>query len=48
MDETEYLLSDPAHREKLLKSVEQIKHKPEYKTYTINDLKTIFLNEPEP
>lgn len=47
MDETEYLLSDPYHRERLLKSIEEVSQGKGLKTYTINELKTMFLNEPE-
>ena len=47
MDETEYLLSDPIGREKLLKSVEEANAGKGLKTYDLNDLKTMFLNEPE-
>ena len=48
MDETEYLLSDPVGREKLLKSVEEVNQGKELKTYDLGELKTMFLNEPEP
>jgi len=47
MDETEYLLSDPVHKEKLLKSIEEVKQGKGLKTYTIDELKTMLLNEPE-
>lgn len=47
-DETAYLLSDPVHKEKLLKTVAEINEGKELKTYTLDDLKTMFLNEPEP
>ena len=46
MDETEYLLSDPIAREKFLKSVEDVNDSKGLKTYKLNDLKTMFLNEP--
>jgi PHD/YefM family antitoxin component YafN of YafNO toxin-antitoxin module len=47
MDETEYLLSDPIAREKLLKSVEEVNAGKGLKTYELNELKTMFLSEPE-
>jgi len=48
MDETEYLLSDPVHKEKLLKTVAEINQQKELKVYNLDELKTMFLNEPEP
>ncbi|MEP6466052.1 MAG: hypothetical protein ABJB05_07085 [Parafilimonas sp.] len=48
MDETEYLLSDPVRREKLLESAEEVNEKKDMKVYSMNELKTMFLNEPEP
>jgi hypothetical protein len=47
MDETEYLLSDAIGKEKLLKSVEEVNNGKGLKTYNLNELKTMFLNEPE-
>lgn len=47
MDETDYLLSDPVHREKLLNTVAQINGQKPTKVYTMNELKAMFLNEPE-
>ena len=47
MDETEYLLSDPVHKEKLLQSVKEVNEKKNIKAYTMDELKTMFLNEPE-
>ena len=47
-DETEYLLSDPTHKEKILASVAEVSNRKELKTYTLDELKTMFLNEPEP
>lgn len=47
MDETEYLLSDPAHREKLLTTVGEVREQKEQKGYTLDELKSLFLNEPE-
>lgn len=47
-DETEYLLSDPTHRGKILASVAEMNEKKELKTYTLDELRTMFLNEPEP
>ena len=47
MDETEYLLSDPIGRENLLKSVEEVNTGKGLKTFDLNELKTMFLNEPE-
>lgn len=46
-DETEYLLSDATHREKLLKTVAEVNEQKQVKVYTLEDLKTSFLNEPE-
>lgn len=48
MDETDYLLSDPIHRERLLKSVKEVNEKTGLKTYTLAELKALLLNEPEP
>jgi hypothetical protein len=48
MDETEYLLNDPTHKEKILKSIEYLHSGKELKKYNIGDLKTMFLTEPEP
>lgn len=45
MDETEYLLSDPTHRQKLLETVKEINQKKDLKVYTIDDLKSMLLNE---
>ena len=45
MDETAYLLSDPVHKEKILKTVEEANQQKELKTYTLDELKTMFLNE---
>ena len=47
MDETEYLLSDPIGREKLLTSVEEVNSGKGLKTYQLDELKTMFLSEPE-
>ncbi len=47
MDETEYLLSDAIGKEKLLKSVEEVNNGKGLKTYNLNELKLMFLNEPE-
>jgi PHD/YefM family antitoxin component YafN of YafNO toxin-antitoxin module len=46
-DETEYLLSDPISRERLLKSIEEVKQGKGLKEYTLDELKTQYLNEPE-
>lgn len=45
MDETAYILSDPVHREKLLKTVEEINRQKEIKAYSIDKLKAMFLND---
>ena len=47
LDETEYLLSDPQHKKELLKSVEEVNNKKEFKAYTIQEIQSM-LNEPEP
>lgn len=47
MDETDYLLSDPTSKERLLKSIEEVEQGKGLKKYSLNDLKTMFLNEPE-
>lgn len=46
MDETEYLLSDPVHKEKLLETVEEVNQQKDLKVYTLDELKSMFLNEP--
>ena len=48
MDETTYLLSDPIHREKLLQSVQEVNQQKGLKEYTLDEIKEMFLNEPEP
>ncbi len=48
MDETEYLLSDRIHKEKLLATIAEVKHQKTITTYSLDDLQTMFLNEPEP
>lgn len=48
VDETEYLLSDPVHREKLLQTVAEVNQRKEQRAYTLDELKSTFLNEPEP
>ena len=48
MDETEYLLSDPIHKEMLLQTIEEVNQKKDMKVYTMEELKAMFLNEPEP
>ncbi len=47
MDETEYLLSDPVGRERLLQSVEEVKQGKGLQKYSLEELKTMLLNEPE-
>ncbi len=47
MDETEYLLSDPVHKTKLLNTVSEIKEKKGLKVYDLGELKMNFLNEPD-
>ena len=47
MDETEYLLSDPQHKERLLKTIKEVNEKKDMKVYSMDELKTMFLNEPE-
>jgi hypothetical protein len=47
MDETEYLLSDPQHKEQLLKTIKEVNEKKDMKVYSMDELKTMFLNEPE-
>lgn len=48
MDETDYLLNDPIHKEKILQTVAEVNQQKDLKTYTLDELKTMFLNEPEP
>lgn len=49
MDETAFLLNDPIHREKLLQSVQEVTQKKGgLKEYTLDEIKAMFLNEPEP
>ena len=45
MDETEYLLSDPVHKQKLLETIEEVNQQKELKVYTIDDLKSMLLDE---
>ena len=46
LDETDYLLSDPIHKAKLLKSLEEVNDKQRLKAYSLDEIKTMFLNEP--
>ncbi len=48
IDETEYLLSDPQHKKELLEAIKNVKEGENLKEYTIEELKELFLNEPEP
>ncbi len=48
MDETEYLLSDPVTKQRLLESIENVKEGKNMKAYTMEELQAMFLNEPEP
>ena len=45
MDETEYLLSDPIHKEKLLKTIQEVNKKKDLQVYLMEDLEAMFLNE---
>lgn len=45
MDETEYLLSDPITKQRLLESIENVKHMRNLKEYTIEEISS-YLNEP--
>jgi PHD/YefM family antitoxin component YafN of YafNO toxin-antitoxin module len=45
IDETEYLLSDPIHKQKLLETIEEVNQKRELNVYTISELKAMLLNE---
>ena len=45
MDETEYLLSDPVHKQKLLETIEEVNQQKELKVYSIDDLKSMLLDE---
>ena len=47
VDETDYLLSDPTHKAKLLKTIQEVEEGRNMKTYTMEDLQSI-LNEPAP
>ncbi|HVF96533.1 MAG TPA: hypothetical protein VM871_04400 [Flavisolibacter sp.] len=47
MDETDYLLSDPVHKKMLLGTVAEINGQNAVKTYSLEELKATFLNEPE-
>ena len=44
MDETEYLLSDPITKKRLLESVENVKHLRNLKEYTMEDINS-YLND---
>ncbi len=44
-DETEYLLSDLVHKEKLLKTVAEINQQKASIIHTMNELKMMFLNK---
>ena len=46
-DETEQLLSDPVHKEKLLKTVAEINEQKPTVIYTMSELKAMLLTEPE-
>lgn len=46
MDETEYLMSDPITRQRLLESIENVKHKRNITEYTMEEINS-YLNEPE-
>jgi hypothetical protein len=46
-DETDFLLSDPLHKEKLLQTITAINEQKPTAVYTLNELKAMFLNEPE-
>jgi len=45
MDETEYLLSDPVTKKRLLEAVENVKNNRNLKEYTMEDIAS-YLNEP--
>lgn len=44
MDETEYLLSDPIAKQRLLQSVENVKHMRNLKEYTMEEINS-YLND---
>lgn len=44
MDETEYLLSDPITKKRLLEAVENVKHLRNLKEYTMEDINS-YLND---
>ncbi len=41
MDETDYLLSDPVAKERLLAAVENVKHRHSLKEYTIEEINSL-------
>ncbi len=41
MDETEYLLSDPEHKKKLLQTIEEVEKGNNMVTYTMEDIQNI-------
>lgn len=45
MDETEYLLSDPIAKKRLLESVENVKHMRNLREYTLEEINS-YLNDP--
>lgn len=44
MDETDYLLSDPVTKKRLLEAIENVKQKRDIKEYTIEDINS-YLND---
>jgi thymidylate synthase len=47
IDETEYLLTDKTHKDKLLKTIQEVDLTESLKVYTMDEIRSIFLNEPK-
>ncbi len=45
MDETEYLLSDPVHREKILRTIKEVEDGTNLKTYSMEHIKNLVNEE---
>ncbi len=45
MDETEYLLSDPVHREKILRTIKEVEDGTNLKTYSMENIKNLVNEE---
>ena len=41
MDETEYLLSDPVHKEKILNTIKEVEKSADFKIYSLENIKNL-------